>query len=98
MIEFNKPTDKHAIAANCAVFLIENGQSIFGKWSGRMPAKQQRELFGVFLGKGEITIDGERDRVSHSRSVCFGTDYDTNFYPVAKLAELAVAGPTVRFR
>lgn len=96
--QYNKPTDKHNIAANLAIFLIGQGKSIFGKWTGRMPAQQQRELFGTFLGKGEITIDGQQDRVSHTRSVCFGTDYDTNSYTVARLAELAAAGPTVRNR
>lgn len=64
-------------AANLAIFLLTNAGSIYGTFSGSLPAKTQRELFGRFLGKGRITINGERETISHTRKVCFGTDYET---------------------
>lgn len=63
-------------AANLALFLIERVGSVFGTWSGRMPASQQRALFGRSLGKGTIVIDGERETVCNRVKVCFGLDYD----------------------
>ena len=84
-MEFNAPTDHYNIAANCGCFLALQGLSIFGRWSGRLAAQQQRELFGTYLGKGLLTIDGQNDTVSHSVTVCFGTDYDTQRYSVKDL-------------
>ena len=46
------------------------------EWWGRMPAKQQREVFGIFLGKGTLHIDLLNGRVDHFVKVCFGTDSD----------------------
>lgn len=85
-MEYNAPTDAFNIAANCAVFLVSHGQSIFGRWNGRLPARDQRELFGTFLGKGWLTINGADDTVSHTVKVCFGTDFDTQRYSVHELA------------
>ena len=48
-----------------------------GKWTGRMSAAEQRALFGRFLGKGRLVIDGENERVKMIVKVCFGTDWDT---------------------
>lgn len=63
-------------AAQLALFLLENTGSIFGVWSGRMTAAEQRALFGHFLGKGLIIIDGERETICNRVKVCFGLDYD----------------------
>lgn len=63
-------------AANLAFFLLENTKSVCGRWSGWMKASDQRKLFGRFLGKGRIIIDGAKERVMMSVSVCFGTDWD----------------------
>lgn len=66
-------------AANLALFLVEKTGSCFGEWCVRaMPAADQRALFGRFLGKGRIYIDGARETLEHSRKVCFGHDYDVN--------------------
>ncbi|AZQ13309.1 hypothetical protein [Shewanella khirikhana] len=65
---------KHAAAL--ALFLLEQTGSVFGVWSGWMTAKAQRELFGQFLGKGIIIIDGERETICNRVKVCFGLDYD----------------------
>ncbi len=64
-------------ATNLAFFLLEQTGSVCGRWDGRMTAKAQRELFGRFLGKGRITIDGAHERVKMTVKVCFGLDWDT---------------------
>jgi hypothetical protein len=63
-------------ATNLAFFLLDNTGSIYGRWKGNLPAKRQRELFGRFLGKGTVVINGATERVIHSRKVCFGLDYE----------------------
>ena len=63
-------------AAQLALFLLEKTGSIFGVWSGRMTATEQRALFGKFLGKGLIIIDGEKETICNRVKVCFGLDYD----------------------
>jgi hypothetical protein len=64
-------------SAALAFFLMENAGGIFGRWSGRMPAADQRALFGQVIGRGIIWIDGETEEVGHNVSVCFGTMRET---------------------
>lgn len=64
-------------AANLAMFLQEQTGTVCGVWCGTMRASDQRKLFGRFLGKGRLTIDGENERVKMIVKVCFGLDYDT---------------------
>jgi hypothetical protein len=61
-------------AANLANFLMDEKNSVLAQWSGRMTAKQQRALFGAFLGKGLIEINGADETVCHYVKVCFGLD------------------------
>jgi len=64
------------IAANLAHFLCANGRKVCG-WTGfHMKAADQRKLFGRFLGKGRIVIDGECEELRHYRKVAFGQDSD----------------------
>jgi hypothetical protein len=63
-------------AANLAFFLLEKTGSVCGTWSGRLTAAQQRGLFGKFLGKGTLSIDGAAETLQHSVKVCFGLDYE----------------------
>lgn len=63
-------------AANLAIFLTEHSGSCLATWQGKMTAKDQRALFGRFLGKGDIVIDGEEETVLNRVSVCFGMDCD----------------------
>lgn len=63
-------------AANLALFLQEKTGTIFGEWDGRMTAAEQRALFGRFLGKGLLCINGSAETVEHHVKVCFGTDSD----------------------
>lgn len=63
-------------AANLALFLTERKGSCFATWQGKMTAKDQRDLFGRFIGKGTIVIDGVEETVLNRVSVCFGCDWD----------------------
>jgi hypothetical protein len=65
-------------AANQGIFLSLNCGSCFAVWTGRMKAADQRKLFGRFLGKGTVVIDGNNENTFHIRTVCFGTDFDVN--------------------
>lgn len=63
-------------AAILAFFLLEKTGSIFGTWAGKLPATEQRNLFGQRIGKGTIVIDGARETVCNRVKVCFGLDFD----------------------
>lgn len=63
-------------AANLALFLVEKTGSCLGNWKGHMLAADQRALFGRFLGKGKIIIDGSEERLAHVVKRCFGLDYE----------------------
>ena len=61
-------------AANLALFLTERKGSPLAVWQGSLRAAEQRSLFGRFLGKGRLTIDGNAETIEHDRQVCFGLD------------------------
>lgn len=63
-------------ASDLALYVLEHTGSVLGKVSRKMTAQQQRELFGVYLGKGLIVVDGEQEIVYNQVKVCFGQDYD----------------------
>lgn len=63
-------------AANLALFLIEKTGSVLKRWSGRMPAAEQRALFGRYIGKGRIVIDGTKETIANLVTCGFGQDYD----------------------
>lgn len=71
--------DRSTKVENLAFFLIEKTGSVLGRFSGRMSAKEQRALFGQFVGKGKVVIDGESEVVKHVVSRCFGLDYEVTF-------------------
>jgi len=62
--------------SNLVLFLINKTNSVWGVWTGKMTAKEQRNLFGRFIGKGKIVINGEDETVCNRVKVCFGLDYD----------------------
>ena len=72
-------TPKVDYAANLALFLTEKTGSCLKLWKGRLTAAEQRALFGRFLGKGTIEIDGGAETLVHWIKVCFGQDYDVTF-------------------
>jgi len=59
-----------------AIFLMEKAGSVWGTWEGRMLAADQRALFGRFIGKGVIVIDGQKETIHNRVKVCFGLDSD----------------------
>lgn len=62
-------------------FLLEETGSEYGQFFGKIPAARQRAFFGsVPFGKRTVSIDGETKEVVAYRKVCFGTDYDVEFY------------------
>jgi len=63
-------------AANLALFLLEKTGSIWGRWADYISANQQRELFGRFIGKGRIIIDGKDETLCNRVKVAFGKDWD----------------------
>lgn len=71
--------NKFDVAANIAAFLLERTDSVLGEWKGRLTAKEQREMFGMFLGKGAIRINGEKETIEHVVKRCFGLDYEVTF-------------------
>ena len=66
----------HDAVSNLALFLLERTGSVCGFWHGKMKADQQRALFGCYIGKGTILIDGARETLCNRVSVGFGQDYD----------------------
>lgn len=88
---------KFEIATNLAFFLLEKTGSVCGQWTGRLKAQEQRKLFGTFLGKGRLVIDGATETVCHVVKVCFGLDYEVTFNGgVEKLSTCAIANTTPR--
>ena len=67
---------KFEYATNLAFFLMEKTGSVVGTFEGKMTAAEQRALFGAFLGKGKICIDGEKETICNRVRVAFGMDCD----------------------
>ena len=65
-------------AANLAFFLLENTGSPLGRWTGRLPASDQRKLMGKFLGRGVLTINGADETVNYTKKIAFGQDWETS--------------------
>jgi hypothetical protein len=55
----------YEMSMTLAYFLLDNTGSVFGTYIGTMKAKDQRALFGQFIGKGRIIIDGIDETVIH---------------------------------
>ena len=66
--------DKIDYAGKVAMFLTERKGTPLSVWQGKMTATEQRNLMGVYLGKGTIVIDGEQETIEHYVKVCFGLD------------------------
>lgn len=72
----NTANTRYDHAAALALFLTEKTGSCLGEWIGRMTAAEQRALFGRFIGKGRIFINGRDETLCNRVKVCFGLDYD----------------------
>ena len=63
-------------AATLALFLTEKTGSCLTIWAGKLTAAEQRALFGRFIGKGTIVVDGTAETICNRVKVCFGLDFD----------------------
>ncbi len=63
-------------AANLAIFLTEQTGSCLKTWAGKLTASEQRALFGRFIGKGTIVVNGTAETICNRVKVCFGMDWD----------------------
>ena len=63
-------------AADLAFFLLEKTGSVLGTHKAPMTAAEQRQLFGRFIGKGQIVINGATETICNRVKVCFGLDSD----------------------
>ena len=63
-------------AANIAIFLTVNTGSCLNTWAGKLNAQAQRQLFGRYIGKGTIIVNGANETVCNRVKVCFGLDID----------------------
>lgn len=64
------------IIENLAFYVLEKTGSVNGTVRAKMSAKEQRALFGQYLGKGTIIIDGLSETVVHRVKVAFGQDWE----------------------
>lgn len=76
-------------AANLAFHLLEKAGSIFATTSEKMTAAEQRALFGRYIGKGRIVINGSEETICNRVKVCFGLDWDDR--NVLKFSQLGQA-------
>ena len=61
---------------NLTCFLSDQTGSVLSVWKGKMAAKEQRALFGRYIGKGLIVVNGDDETICNQVKVCFGQDYD----------------------
>lgn len=71
--------NKYDVCANLAFLCLEKTGTVFGRVKCRLNAENQRKLFGRYLGKGLIVIDGENETITHTVKRCFGLDYEVTF-------------------
>ena len=66
-------------SAALAFFLVEQGKPVYGMWTGKLSSADQRTLFGSFIGKGRIVIDGGNEKIHHLVTIAFGQDAEYDF-------------------
>lgn len=62
--------------SNLVGLLIKETGSVLGRVRIKLTAKEQRKLFGQYLGKGTIIIDGADETIVHRVKVCYGSDWE----------------------
>jgi hypothetical protein len=61
---------------NLTQFILTKTGTIWGTWSGKLTAVEQRALLGRYIGKGTIVINSFEETVCNRVKVCFGQDWD----------------------
>lgn len=69
-------TQNEIYVSNLVELLLDKTGSIFGNVRLNLTAKEQRAMFGQYLGKGTIIINGNDETVIHRKKVCFGADWE----------------------
>lgn len=75
---------RYELATKIGFFLISKGLKTWDMWKGRLSKSEQIQAFGFYMGKGFIVVDGERDEISMTIKVCFGTDFYEPFFVSAR--------------
>jgi hypothetical protein len=70
----------HDTATRLAHYLTDATGSPTGRVKVRLPAADQRALFGRYFGKGAIYIDGANETVEHWVKRGFGHDSECTAY------------------
>lgn len=68
--------NNQVFVVNLALYLLDQTNSVTARWEGKLSAAEQRKIFGRYLGRGTIVIDGDRELVFNRVKVCFGLDTD----------------------
>lgn len=55
-------------------FLLDKTHSQYGLWRGKLTAKEQRDLFGKYMGRGKFWIDGSDQTLVMTTRVAYGHD------------------------
>lgn len=63
------------LETNIKNFLNKKGKPSNGYWLGKLNKAEQIEAFGIYLGKGRISVSGDRLDLHMIVKVCFGLDY-----------------------
>jgi len=63
--------------ADLALYVTRAAGTPCGRVRVRMPAADQRDLFGRYFGRGLLIIDGSTETVEHVVKRCFGLDSET---------------------
>lgn len=63
-------------AASLAHYVTQATGTPLGRVKVRMPAADQRALFGRYFGRGLLIINGETETVEHVVKRCFGLDHE----------------------
>lgn len=62
--------------ADLALYVTRATGTPLGRVKMRMPAADQRQLFGRYFGKGLLIVDGSTETVEHVVKRCFGLDHE----------------------
>jgi len=59
-----------------SALVIARCDSPWGRVTLKMNKAEQVAMFGQYMGRGTIIVDGEAEEVRHVVSCCFGQDYE----------------------
>jgi hypothetical protein len=66
----------YEMAEKITALIVEKTGSCLGSHSQKFTAKEQKQLFGRYFGKGLIVIDAANETITHVIKTAFGCDSD----------------------